>query len=85
MVAQQQQQCNPQWPRGEERIHTFKDLSIAIQRALVRFKAFHAHERRAAHEAKIMEMLLRDLKVDGCIIVADWKVRESNSQRHEPV
>jgi len=64
---------------------TFKDLSIAIQRALVRFKAFHAHERRAAHEAKIMEMLLRDLKVDGCIIVADWKVRESNSQRHEPV
>jgi hypothetical protein len=54
-----------------------KELQVALQRALARFRAFHAHERRAAHEAKVLEMLLADLEEDGCIIVADWKVKRS--------
>ena len=66
--------CDGEAPTFEGTI-TFKDLVIAIQRALLRLKAFHAHERRAAHEAKVLEMLLHELKEDGCIVVADWKVR----------
>ena len=62
----------------QQRVHkleaSFKELQTLLQRALAKFRAFHAHERRAAHEAKVLEMLLRDLKEDGCIIVADWKV-----------
>ena len=51
----------------------FKELRVAIARALKKVKAYHAHERRAAHEAKVMEKLLRELDETGCIVVADWK------------
>ena len=53
---------------------TFDELRLLTQRSLVRFHAFHAHERRAAHEAKVLEMLLRELDDTGCVVVADWKV-----------
>ena len=58
----------------QEKKASFKELQTLLQRALVKIKAHHAHERRAAHEAKVMEMLLRELDETGCIILADWKV-----------
>ena len=57
-----------------EKAAILKELKLLLQRALARFKGFHAHERRAAHEAKVMEMLLKELDDTGCIVIADWKV-----------
>ena len=48
-------------------------MQVAIQRALQKLSAHVAHERRAAHEAKVLEKLLRELDETGCIVVADWK------------
>ena len=54
---------------------SFEELRILLARALQRVKAFAAHERRAAHEAMVMEKLLQELDDTGCIIVADWKLK----------
>ena len=54
---------------------SFEELRILLARALQRVKAFAAHERRAAHEAMVMEKLLQELDDTGCIIVADWKMK----------
>jgi len=51
------------------------ELVIAINRSLQKVKAFAAHERRAAHEANVMQKLLQDLTETGCVIVADWKMK----------
>ena len=58
---------------GEKQEH-LDELKIIIRRAILKFAAFYAHERRAAHEKNVMGMLLRQLRPDGCIVVADWKV-----------
>ena len=52
---------------------SLKQLSVAISRALQKVAAFAAHERRAAHEARVLEMLLESLDETGCILIADWK------------
>ena len=54
---------------------SFEELRILLARALQRVKAFAAHERRAAHEAMVMEKLLQELDDTCCIIVADWKMK----------
>ena len=59
--------------REREARVSFKELRLAIARALQRVKAYHTHERRAAHEAEVLEKLLRDLDDTGCILIADWK------------
>jgi hypothetical protein len=59
-----------------------KELKLLLQRALAKFKGFHAHERRAAHEAKVMEMLLKELDDMACIVIADWKVQSSAVTNH---
>jgi|TARA_B110001469_G_scaffold94794_1_gene90772 hypothetical protein len=38
---------------------SFGELRIVLARALQRLSAFAAHERRAAHESKVMEKLLQ--------------------------
>ena len=60
-----------------------KELQRAINRSLLRFRAFHAHERRAAHEAGVMEMLMQELDETGCIVVADWKMKFLSSSFRE--
>jgi hypothetical protein len=50
-------------------------IELYMKRGLARFSAFFAHERRAVHEAQVQDMLLRDLKGNECICVADWSVR----------
>jgi hypothetical protein len=75
-AAQQDEVERTDWQQQvEEKKATFEELQKLIQRALLKIRAFHAHERRAAHEAKVLEMLLRELKEDGCIVIADWKAR----------
>ena len=54
---------------------TFEELRIALLRALARVKHYHSHERRAAHEAKVLERLMKELDDTGCIAVADWKMK----------
>ena len=39
---------------------TFEELRIALLRALARVKHYHSHERRAAHEAKVLERLMKE-------------------------
>jgi hypothetical protein len=52
----------------------FDELRLFLTRALLRFEHYLAHERRAVHESKVLEMLLRGLGEDACVLVADWKV-----------
>ena len=54
---------------------SFQELRLVLARALQRVAAFGAHERRAAHEARVMEKLLQELEDTGCILVADWKMK----------
>ena len=51
------------------------EVKTLSKRALKRFSAFFAHERRAAHESGVMDMLLRELDETGCVLVADWKMK----------
>jgi len=54
---------------------SFEELKVLLSRAVQRVAAYGAHERRAAHEAKVMEKLLKELDDTGCIVVADWKMK----------
>ena len=58
----------------QQKRESLVEVQLLIQRALVKFAAFHAHERRAAHERGVKQMLLERLSDDGFIMVADWKV-----------
>ena len=42
---------------------SFKELRIVLARALQRLSAFAAHERRAAHESKVMDKLMQASKI----------------------
>ena len=63
-------------------VASFEELQLLVQRAAARFDFFHAHEHRAAHEEKVMEMLLQELGDTECILVADWKVHQTPRCMH---
>ena len=83
--AEQPAQQSPPSTSQEARAHEllteleeqFKEVSLLMQRALVKFSAFFAHERQAAHEKNVMQMLLSNLGENEAILVADWKVCSS--------
>ena len=44
---------------------SFKELRTVLARALQRLSAFAAHERRAAHESKVMDKLMQARRVSS--------------------
>ena len=65
--------------KARETRFKFSELRISIARSLQKVGAFAAHERRAAHEAKVFDQLLQWLLAlpnrDGVVIIADWKMK----------
>jgi len=61
--------------RSEPRLETVATLRSLAQRSEDKLESYYAHMVRAAHEARTMSRLLDELEDDGCIVVADWKMK----------
>ena len=64
----------PSLQRVRDVRESVREVALLVSRALIKFAAFYAHERQAAHEREVKQMLLDQLDDKGCVMVADWKV-----------